>query len=55
MTGADYALRVGRPNAGGGFVPLPGQGPVLTWRALTDSKMPTLREWDLTLGDVELF
>ena len=52
---ADYAIRIGRPRSVGGFVPLPGQGPMLTWRALTDSTMPTLRRWDLSLGDVELF
>jgi GNAT superfamily N-acetyltransferase len=53
-TGADYALCVGRSSADGGFVPLPGQGPVLTWRALTHPEMPTVRAWDLSLGDVEL-
>jgi GNAT superfamily N-acetyltransferase len=55
VAGADYAIRVGRPRSAGGFLPLPGQGPILTWRALVDTTMPTLREWDLSLGDVELF
>jgi hypothetical protein len=47
--------RIGRPRSAGGFVPLPGQGPLLTWRALACTTMPTLRHWDLSLGDVELF
>jgi GNAT superfamily N-acetyltransferase len=55
ITGADYGLRSGRSGSGGGFVPLPGQGPVLTWRALTETTMPSRRQWDLRLGDVELF
>jgi GNAT superfamily N-acetyltransferase len=52
---ADYAIRIGRPRLTGGFVPVLGQGPVLTWRALTHTTMPTLRHWDLSLGDIELF
>lgn len=54
-SGADYAiaLRHGRPWLG--FVPLPRQGPVLTWRDVTDTHMPALGEWRLSLGDVELF
>src|SRR5262245_6410818 len=55
VTGADYALRAGRSSSGHGFVPLPGQGPILTWRALTSPTMPSRRDWDLSLGDVELF
>jgi GNAT superfamily N-acetyltransferase len=53
-TRADYAIRVGRRPDRGAFVPLPGQGPVLTWRHLADpdAVMPT--RWDLSLGDVEL-
>jgi hypothetical protein len=37
-------------------VPLPGQGPILTWRALdtTADAPPALDEWQLSLGDVEL-
>jgi GNAT superfamily N-acetyltransferase len=53
---ADYAIRIGRPSWADGFLALPGQGPVLTWRALRDTVMPPpLRHWDLSLGDVELF
>jgi hypothetical protein len=54
VAGADYALCLGRPKARG-FLPLPGQGPMLTWRALRDMARPSLHEWDLSLGDVELF
>jgi GNAT superfamily N-acetyltransferase len=54
VAGADYALCLGRPRARG-FLPLPGQGPMLTWRALREMASPSLHEWDLSLGDVELF
>jgi len=54
VAGADYALCLGRPRARG-FLPLPRQGPMLTWRALRDMPRPSLHEWDLSLGDVELF
>jgi GNAT superfamily N-acetyltransferase len=55
VAGADYAIRIGRPRLSGRFLPLPGQGPMLTWRALADTTMPALHDWDLSLGDVELF
>lgn len=53
---ADYILRAsaGRPLAEG-FLPLPRQGPMLTWRAVCDPQMPALPEWDVTMGDIELF
>lgn len=55
-SGADYALRC---DDGGswraGFVGVPGFGPVLTWRPLADSSVPTMDHLDLSLGDVELF
>jgi len=51
---ADYVVKLGGPLAdGAGFVRLPRQGPVLTWRALNQSDAPTA--WRLALGDVELF
>jgi GNAT superfamily N-acetyltransferase len=54
-SGADYAIRVGRPMLRAGFVPLPRQGPILTWRPLADpAPPPRLRDLDLSLGDVEL-
>lgn len=54
-TGADYAigLRTG-PAAGLVPVPLPGFGPILTTRPLAGSP-PLVRDWTLTLGDIELF
>jgi hypothetical protein len=55
VTGADYAIRIGHPRSTGGFLTLPGRGPMLTWRGLVDTTMPPLRHWDLSLGDVELF
>ncbi|HSI93853.1 MAG TPA: GNAT family N-acetyltransferase, partial [Jiangellaceae bacterium] len=53
-TGADYALGL-RTVPANGLLPLPGQGPMLTWRALTADTMPTLDRWQLSLGDIELF
>lgn len=51
--GADYLLRVaGSCDA---CVQLPRQGPILTWNPLRNSLRPARRDWDLTLGDVELF
>jgi GNAT superfamily N-acetyltransferase len=53
---ADQVLQLtSRPHLAGGYLPLPGGGPILTWRDLADSGMPQLGEWDLTMGDVELF
>ncbi|MCU1429171.1 MAG: Acetyltransferase domain [Actinomycetia bacterium] len=52
---ADYAVSVG--NAPGAtFMRVPGDnGPTLTWRAVRQTTAPTLDEWALTLGDIELF
>jgi hypothetical protein len=52
---ADYVIKVGRRQLRHGFVPLPAQGPMLTWRAVCTERMPVLSEWDLAMGDVELF
>jgi GNAT superfamily N-acetyltransferase len=55
-SGADYAVRIGGPHVKrAGFLPLPGQGPTLVWRAVTESAMPPAQEWRLGLGDIELF
>jgi GNAT superfamily N-acetyltransferase len=54
-SGADYAIVIGRAMPASRSVPLPRQGPVLTWRGLTDTAVPPLRQWALSLGDVELF
>lgn len=52
----DYLIRIDRrTRPPGGFLPLPGQGPILTWRAVRQPDMPVLDDWDLRLGDIELF
>jgi len=53
-TGAHYALGL-RTNSASGLLLLPGQGPMLTWRALASDSMPGLPDWRLSLGDIELF
>lgn len=51
---ADYLLALGRgPIWSGGLVRLPRTGPVLAWRSVCASVPPA--EWNLTLGDIELF
>jgi GNAT superfamily N-acetyltransferase len=50
--GADYLLRAAARRDG--CLPLPGQGPVLTYRPLRESP-PDRRDWRLTMGDLELF
>jgi GNAT superfamily N-acetyltransferase len=54
--GADFAIRV-RPRAqsGGGWYSMPSQGPILTFRELGHRGLPSMAEWDLCLGDIELF
>ncbi len=52
-TGADYLVVAGG-GVGDGLIPLPRQGPVLTWRAVARSTRPPLASWHLQLGDVEL-
>jgi L-malate glycosyltransferase len=54
--GADYALCLGDGSrVAHGFVALPGQGPILTWRGLTAVGRPPLSGFALALGDIELF
>jgi GNAT superfamily N-acetyltransferase len=55
--GADYAVLLARagPVAAAGFVPLLGRGPILAFRGLTTDRKPPLTEWQLGLGDIELF
>ena len=56
VSGADQVLHLtAAPHLRGGYLPLPGAGPILTWRELNMSTMPPLDAWDLTLGDIELF
>jgi hypothetical protein len=38
-----------------GFLPVPGQGPILTWRSLCETAPQPLGDWQLSAGDVELF
>jgi hypothetical protein len=52
-TGADYAIGL-RTGSARGMLPLPGQGPLLTARPLSRG-IPAAGEWNLTMGDVELF
>ena len=60
-TGADYLIAT--PGAHSPWarrlVPMPGQGPILTWRSLDAAGAaggpPPLDDWNLALGDVELF
>jgi GNAT superfamily N-acetyltransferase len=54
-SGADYAIRIGGSPVEWGFVRLPKQGPILTWRGVRKSEQPDLSRWSLTMGDVELF
>ena len=54
VAGADHVLRLGRAHARIGELPLPGGGPIVTWRDLTMSAPPPLDQWALSLGDVEL-
>jgi len=50
----DYAVGVGL-GAGHGFLPLPRQGPIVTWRALARPSVPSLADLSFALGDLELF
>ena len=52
---ADYAIALG-PSAPRRWLPVPGNGPLLTWRALAHKgPMPGIERWDLSAGDIELF
>jgi glycosyltransferase involved in cell wall biosynthesis/GNAT superfamily N-acetyltransferase len=53
--GATHAVRLGDGNLRRGFVPLPSGGPILTWRGVCDQGPPPLPNWNLRLGDLELF
>ncbi len=52
--GLDHALRIGPADLHHGFLPTPG-GPVVTWRSVCANAMPPLPNWQLAMGDVELF
>lgn len=54
--GADYAIALGSARSPReGWLPLPRQGPALTWRRLNELDRPPLASWSLSLGDIELF
>lgn len=53
-SGADYAVR----SATGGWrsgLPVLGHGPELTWYGMAGEVPPPIRDWRLSLGDIELF
>jgi hypothetical protein len=52
-TGADYAIVARNAPARDRLAPMPGQGPLLTLRALADDALPQLGDLALSLGDVE--
>ena len=57
-TGADYLIAAASASAAPrlGLVPMPTQGPILTWREVAPgTRCPPLAAWSLALGDVELF
>ncbi len=55
-TQADQIMRMTHvPRRASGEFVLPGGGPVLTWRSINDDRMPPLDEWELSMGDIELF
>jgi hypothetical protein len=51
---ADHAVRLGGRPPRAGFVPVPGQGPTLVFRAVRQAGAPPASRWRLGLGDVEL-
>ena len=50
----DYAIAIGL-GLRHGVAPLPGQGPIVTWRTLNRDAVPRLGDLDFSLGDLELF
>ena len=54
-SGADHAVQIGRARPSTGLLPVPGQGPTLVWRDVTETTMPPADHWALALGDIELF
>ena len=54
-TEADYAIRLGAAGRFGAWLPAPKAGPIFTCLPLDRRTAPPLNEWELTLGDVELF
>lgn len=52
---ADVAVATAATPIGGRGIPLPNQGPILTYRRVNRSDCPPLERWHLTMGDLELF
>jgi predicted N-acetyltransferase YhbS len=50
----DYAVGIGL-GPGHGLLPLPRQGPIVTWRPLARPVVPALADLSFSLGDLELF
>jgi GNAT superfamily N-acetyltransferase len=50
----DYAVALGLTPRHG-FVPMPRQGPIVTWRPLANPIVPPLEDLAFALGDLELF
>jgi GNAT superfamily N-acetyltransferase len=50
----DYAIALGLAPRHG-FVPVPQQGPIVTWRPLANPIVPALDDLAFALGDIELF
>lgn len=50
----DYAVALGLAPRHG-LVPMPRQGPIITWRPLANPVVPPLGDLDFALGDIELF
>lgn len=56
VEGADYLLVAGCAlGMRTGLLPAPRQGPLITWRAVTEHDPPSIDRWHLTMGDLELF
>jgi GNAT superfamily N-acetyltransferase len=56
VSNSDYVIRLGGSSVATGYVRLPGQGPMLTWRDVAAGQQPPqLDDWQLQLGDIELF
>ena len=52
---ADYLLALRGSVPARGLFPLPGQGPMLTWRRVATRREDPPADWRLGLGDIELF
>lgn len=52
-SGADYAVRSATNWRSG--LPVLGHGPELTWYGMAGGAPPPIRDWRLSLGDIELF